>query len=135
MSFGQAVASYFQNYVNFHGRAPRSAYWWVFLFNVIVAVITSILDQSLGIAYTMQGPAGPISLGYGPIYSIYVLAILLPSLALSVRRLHDRDKSGWWFLLVFIPIVGAIILLIWFALPGTPGDNRFGTNPLAAKAA
>ena len=134
MSFGQAVASYFQNYVNFNGRAPRSAYWWVFLFNLIVAVIAAVLDQSLGMAYTMPGPTGPISLGYGPIYTIYVLAVLLPSLALSVRRLHDRDKSGWWFLLVFIPIIGAIILLIWFALPGTSGDNRFGANPLAGKA-
>lgn len=134
MSFGQAVASYFQNYVNFSGRAPRSAYWWVFLFNVIVAIVASILDQSLGIAYTIQGPTGPMSLGYGPIYSIYLLAVLIPSLALSVRRLHDRDKSGWWFLLVFIPIVGAIILLVWFMLKGTEGDNRFGPDPLAKTA-
>ena len=134
MSFGQAVASYFQNYVNFGGRAPRSAYWWVFLFNVIVAVIASILDQSLGMAYTMPGPSGPMSLGYGPIYTIYLLAVLLPSLALSVRRLHDRDKSGWWFLLAFIPLIGAIILIVWFALPGTAGDNRFGPDPLAKAA-
>src|SRR5262245_35720536 len=66
MTFGQAVTSFFQNYVTFTGRAQRSAYWWVFLFNLIVAVIAAVLDQSLGMAYTMQGPAGPISLGYGP---------------------------------------------------------------------
>src|SRR5215472_13428354 len=134
MSFGQAVASYFQNYVNFSGRAPRSAYWWVFLFNIIVAVVAAVIDQSLGMAYTMPGPSGPVSLGYGPIYTIYLVAVLLPSLALSVRRLHDRDKSGWWFLLAFIPIIGALILIIWFALRGTEGDNRFGSDPLAKAA-
>ena len=134
MSFGQAVASFFQNYVNFSGRAPRSAYWWVFLFNVIVAVVATILDQSLGMAYTMQGPSGPISLGYGPIYTLYLLAVLIPSIALAVRRLHDRDKSGWWFLLVIVPLVGAIILVVWFALPGTAGNNRFGPDPLAKSA-
>jgi uncharacterized membrane protein YhaH (DUF805 family) len=85
-------------------------------------------------AYTMQGPSGPISLGYGPIYTIYLLAVLLPSISLSVRRLHDRDKSGWWCLIAFIPLIGAIILLIWFVLAGTPGDNRFGSDPLAKAA-
>ena len=134
MSFGQAVASFFQNYVNFNGRAPRSAYWWVFLFNLIVAVIAAILDQTLGMAYTMPGPSGPMSLGYGPIYTIFAVAVLLPSLALTVRRLHDRDKSGWWILLGIIPIIGGIILIIWFALPGTKGDNRFGHDPLAHAA-
>jgi uncharacterized membrane protein YhaH (DUF805 family) len=135
MSFGQAVTSYFQNYVTFTGRAPRSAYWWVFLFNLIIAVVAAVCDQVLGIAYTMAGPTGVMSLGYGPIYTIYLLAVLLPSIALSVRRLHDRDMSGWWFLLVFVPLIGALILLVWFCLPGTPGDNRFGPNPLASKPA
>jgi uncharacterized membrane protein YhaH (DUF805 family) len=85
-------------------------------------------------AYTMQGPSGPISLGYGPIYTLYLLAVLIPSIALSIRRLHDRDKSGWWFLLAFIPLIGALILLVWFALPGTAGNNRFGPDPLAKSA-
>lgn len=134
MGFGQAIASYFTNYVNFSGRAPRSAYWWVFLFNVIVAIVLAMIDQALGIAYTLPTAAGTVSLGYGPLWSLYLLATIIPSLALSVRRLHDRDMSGWWFLLVFIPLIGAIILIIWFCLAGTPGDNRFGPNPLAAKS-
>jgi uncharacterized membrane protein YhaH (DUF805 family) len=135
MSFGQAVASYFQNFANFNGRAPRSAYWWVFLFNVLVAAVLAIADNVLGIAYTLQGPNGPMSMGYGPIYTIYLVAVIIPSIALSVRRLHDRDTSGWWFLLVFIPFIGAIILFVWFCLKGTEGDNRFGPNPLAVSHA
>ena len=131
MGFGRAVSAYFTNYANFNGRSSRSAYWWVFLFNVIVAFILALTDQALGLAWTLQTAAGPMSLGYGPIYSIYLVAVIVPSIALSVRRLHDRDQSGWWFLLVFIPLVGAVILLIWFCLPGTPGENRFGPNPLA----
>jgi uncharacterized membrane protein YhaH (DUF805 family) len=130
MGFGQAVASFFQNYVNFSGRSPRSAYWWAFLFNLIVLIIAGVLDRTLGLAYTMQGPAGPISLGYGPIYTIYGLAVFLPSLAIAIRRLHDRDMSGWWYLILFT-IIGAVVLLVWFCLPGTSGDNRFGRDPLA----
>lgn len=132
MNFQQAVTAYFQNYANFNGRARRSAYWWVALFNVIVGIVAGMLDRILGLAYTMSTAAGPMSLGYGPIYTIVLLALLVPSLALSVRRLHDRDKSGWWLLIGLIPIVGAIILLVWFCLKGTAGQNRFGADPIAA---
>jgi uncharacterized membrane protein YhaH (DUF805 family) len=136
MSFGQAVQSYFQNYVTFSGRAQRSAYWWVFLFNLLVATAAMILDRALGLSFTMTAPTGEvISLLYGPIYVIVVLALFLPSLALTFRRLHDRNKSGWWLLLLFIPLVGAIVILIWFMMRGTVGDNRYGPDPLAAKAA
>jgi uncharacterized membrane protein YhaH (DUF805 family) len=134
MGFTQAVSSYFTNYANFNGRSPRSAYWWVFLFNVIVAIILGFIDRSLGLAFTLPTPMGPMSLGYGPIYCLYALAVLIPSIAIAVRRLHDRDSSGWWLLIAFIPFIGAIILLVWFCLPGTPGDNRFGSNPLAGKS-
>ena len=63
---------------------------------------------------------------------IAALALFLPGLAVSIRRLHDRDKSGWWVLLAFIPLIGAIILLIWFIMRGTQGPNRFGPDPLQA---
>ncbi len=134
MSFGQAVQSYFQNYVNFSGRAPRSAYWWVFLFNILAAVVAVVLDNVLGLSFKMHIPGSEAaSMGYGPIYATVALGLILPSLSLTFRRLHDRNKSGVWLLLVFIPIVGAIVLFIWFLMRGTVGDNRFGPDPLAAK--
>ena len=136
MSFGQAVQSYFQNYVNFDGRAPRSAYWWVVVFNILVAIVAMILDNMLGLTFSMTMPTGEVvSMGYGYIYMLTMLGLLLPCLSLSFRRLHDINKSAWWFLLCFIPFIGAIVLIIWFCMRGTVGDNRFGPDPLASKAA
>jgi uncharacterized membrane protein YhaH (DUF805 family) len=95
-----------------------------------------IVDNVLGLAFTLPGPNGEaISMGYGPVYIIVVLGLLLPSLTLSFRRLHDRNKSAWWLLLCLIPLIGAIIIFIWtYCLRGTMGDNRFGPDPLARKA-
>jgi uncharacterized membrane protein YhaH (DUF805 family) len=135
MSFGQAVQSMFNNYANFNGRAPRSAYWWVVVFNILVAIVAMILDNVLGLTFSMAMPTGEtLSMGYGYIYLLTMLGLLIPNLALSFRRLHDRDKSAWWLLLCFIPIVGGIVLLVWFCMRGTVGDNRFGPDPLAGKA-
>jgi uncharacterized membrane protein YhaH (DUF805 family) len=135
MSFGQAVQSMFNNYANFNGRASRSAYWWVVVFNILVAIVAMILDNMLGLTFSMTAPTGEtISLGYGYIYLLAMLGLLIPNLALSFRRLHDRDKSAWWLLLCFIPLVGGIILLVWYCMRGTVGDNRFGPDPLASKS-
>ena len=120
MGFWQAVASGFSNYVNFSGRACRSEYWFWALFVVLVDIAAGIIDAAL---WTYA------------ITSLVDLALFLPGLALAVRRLHDLDRSGWWFLLVFIPIVGLIILIVWACTKGTEGPNRFGTDRLAELAA
>src|SRR5687767_1473522 len=111
MSFTQAITSGFQNYVNFSGRAIRSEYWYWILFTVLLVIVASIIDGALGI---------------GILGAIASLGTFLPSLGLAVRRLHDLDKSGWWFLLILIPLIGPIILLVWFCGRGTVGSNRFG---------
>ena len=120
MGFWQAVASGFSNYVNFSGRACRSEYWFWALFVVLVDIAAGIIDAAL---WTYA------------ITSLVDLALFLPGLALAVRRLHDLDRSGWWFFLVFIPIVGFIILIVWACTKGTEGPNRFGPDRLAELAA
>ena len=110
-----------KNYVGFSGRARRKEYWMFVLFNIIFAVVAMILDNVLGLASKEYG--------YGPIYGLYALAVFLPGLAVSVRRLHDIGKSGWWLLIALIPIVGAIMLIIWDVREGERGDNRFGPDP------
>ena len=112
-----------KNYVGFSGRARRKEYWMFTLFNIIFAVIAIVLDNVLGLAIK--------EVGYGPIYLIYILATLLPGLAVSVRRLHDTNKSGLYLLLAFIPCVGGIILLVFMATEGDAGDNQYGPNPKA----
>jgi uncharacterized membrane protein YhaH (DUF805 family) len=119
MTFGEAIQSAFSNYVNFSGRAQRSAFWYWVLFGFIGGIVVSILDLSI---------FGTES--YTPLSTLWTLGTLLPALAVSARRLHDINRSGWWILLSFIPIVGIIILIIWWAKPGEPGANRFGMNPL-----
>ena len=116
MNFGQAISSGFSNYVNFSSRAARSEYWFWVLFVIIAEIVTSAIDYVIGIQL---------------VTSIFALATLLPGIAVGVRRLHDTDRSGWWLLLGVIPIVGAIILIIWFCSKGTDGPNRFGPDPLA----
>ncbi len=101
-----------KKYVEFSGRAHRREYWMFTLVNVIFAVGAAVVDAIMG--------AG------GLLYGAYALALLLPSLAATVRRLHDIERSGWWLLIGIIPIVGAIVLLIFMVGEGTPGDNRFG---------
>lgn len=115
-----------RNYVGFEGRARRKEYWMFVLFNVIAAIVAMVLDNVLGLASSQYA-------GYGPIYGLYLLAVLLPSLAVGVRRLHDTDRSGWWMLLGFVPILGAIVLLVFMVIEGTPGPNRFGPDPKAGE--
>jgi uncharacterized membrane protein YhaH (DUF805 family) len=117
MNFGEAIKSGFSNYVNFSDRACRSEYWFWYLFFTIVLVVAAIVDGLIGASVTSV---------------IWYLATILPNIAISVRRLHDLDRSGWWIFLGLIPLVGGIILLIWYCTKGTDGPNRFGADPLAA---
>jgi len=114
MNFVEAIQSGFSNYVNFSGRAQRSAYWWWFLFVIIVDIVASLIDGMLGVQI---------------VAALAGLAMLLPSIAVGVRRLHDLDKSGWWLLIGLIPLIGAIVLIIFFVQKGTTGPNRFGPDP------
>lgn len=121
MKFKEAVQTCLkEKYVDFNGRARRSEYWWFALFGWILTIVLSILDSLIFNAAS----------GYGILASLGGLAIFLPALGVGVRRLHDMDKSGWWLLLSFIPLIGFIILLFWFVQPGTRGQNRFGADPL-----
>jgi uncharacterized membrane protein YhaH (DUF805 family) len=123
MSFMQAITSAFQNYVNFNGRAQRSAFWYFVLLVFGIGIVINILETIVG---------GPMSSMYGIVAGLGALidlAILLPYLGLGVRRLHDTNRSGWW-LLIWFTIIGIIFLIIWFAQKGTTGENRFGPDPL-----
>jgi uncharacterized membrane protein YhaH (DUF805 family) len=110
-----------KKYADFSGRARRKEYWMFVLFNMIFAVIAVILDHVLGLVYE--------DIGYGPIYGIYLLLVLIPGLAVGVRRLHDTGKSGWMMLLAFLPIIGAIWLLVLFVTDSQTGTNEYGANP------
>lgn len=121
MQFGHAISSGFQRSVDFTGRSSRSEYWWWTLFNVIVLGLAEVL---ISVASTEHpGPAFVF-------YLILNLAFLLPSLAVTVRRLHDLDRSAWWMLIAIVPLVGAILLIVWFCTKGSEGSNRFGVDPL-----
>ena len=106
----QAIQSVFRNYANFNGRASRSEYWWFGLFLTIIAIALSVVFDSL----SEVGAA------------LLALAVIPPSLAVSVRRLHDTDNSGWWFLIMFIPFFGGPILLSFMLDPSASGPNRYG---------
>ena len=113
-----------KNYVGFSGRAQRKEYWFYILFYILFGVVVALAQGALG----LQDP----ETGSGPLSLIYALAFLLPTIAVSVRRLHDTGRTGWWLLLALIPIVGAIVLIVFYVLDGQPGDNRYGPDPKAA---
>ena len=124
MGFKDAISSGFRNYIGFSGRAARSEYWYWVLFIFLLQIVAWLIDMTL---------FGFNTTGVNPIGVIVSLATLLPGIALSVRRLHDVDRLGWWVLLGLIPVVGWIVLIYWACLRGTVGANRFGPDPLAGK--
>jgi uncharacterized membrane protein YhaH (DUF805 family) len=124
MGFSEAVRAGFSQYATFSGRASRPAYWWWILFAIVVAVVGSLIDSILGTTVETGRGRDP-----GIITSIASLALLIPGIAVSVRRLHDTDRSGWWFLLNLLPFIGALILIFFYVQPGTPGPNRYGPPP------
>lgn len=117
VGMGEALRRGFGNYVNFSGRANRGEFWWFVLATVLIAIVLGVVD---GLVF------GTDLWGNGPLSSVWSLALLIPSLALAVRRLHDIDRSGWWVLIALVPVVGGIILLVWYCTRGTSGPNRFG---------
>ena len=118
-----------ENYANFTGRARRSEYWYFVLCNFIITMVLYIpMIISIGINKDSDSPGFLFYLAYA-LLMIYNLAVFIPSLAVTVRRLHDVGKSGWFYLIGLIPLVGPIILLVWFATDGQPGTNQWGVNP------
>ena len=106
-----------KNYTGFSGRARRTELWMFWLINLGIAIVLTVIESILGLPGVLSG--------------LYNLAILLPSIAVGMRRLHDTDRSGWWLLIAFVPLLGAIVLLIFFCLEGTKGDNQYGPDPKA----
>ncbi len=106
-----------KKYAVFSGRASRSEFWWFVLFNIIVSFVLGFIEGLIGMSNEY---------GYGPLSGIYMLAVLLPSIGVAIRRLHDSGKTGWWLLLSFVPIVGAIVLIIFYVLDSDPGANEYG---------
>jgi uncharacterized membrane protein YhaH (DUF805 family) len=110
-----------KKYVTFSGRARRKEYWMFVLVNGIIAFVLATI-QSATVDSNGQSPLVILT-------SLYSLAVFLPSLAVSVRRLHDTGHSGWWYLIVLVPLIGAIVLLVWFVSDSQPGENQYGPNP------
>jgi uncharacterized membrane protein YhaH (DUF805 family) len=115
MGFGDAVRSCFSKYATFTGRAPRSEYWFFVVFQILVNVVTVAVDRAMDTT---------------AIGALVDLVLILPALAVGVRRLHDIDKSGWWLLVGLIPLVGWLFIIIWACTKGSLGPNRFGPDPL-----
>jgi len=109
-----------KKYAVFGGRARRKEYWLFTLFNMIIAYVLLAIDYLVGTDYGSN---------MGLLYTLYILATLLPSLAVFVRRLHDTGRSGWWFFIGFVPLVGAIILIVFMVLDSQSGSNKYGEDP------
>ena len=110
-----------KQYAVFSGRARRKEYWFFVLFNIIASVVLAMIDRMTG---TFSADAG-----VGLLSGIYALAVLIPSIAVSVRRLHDTGRTGWWLLIALVPVIGAIVLLIFMVLDSQPGTNQYGPSP------
>jgi uncharacterized membrane protein YhaH (DUF805 family) len=115
-----------KKYAEFNGRSRRKEYWMFLLFNIIISIILAVIDKATG--------SFNETVGIGILGAIYDLAILIPSIAVSIRRLHDTDRSGWWLLIGLIPLIGAIVLFVFMVQDSKPGQNRFGPNPKEAAA-
>ncbi|ADB33652.1 protein of unknown function DUF805 [Kribbella flavida DSM 17836] len=114
-----------KKYAVFSGRARRKEYWMFTLVSVAVSVVLYALDRVIGTDYGNNS---------GLLSGIYSVAVLIPALAVTWRRLHDTDRRGWWILIGLLPVIGTIALIVILALDSTPGDNRFGPNPKAAES-
>src|SRR5262245_30785986 len=108
-----------KKYAVFHGRAGRKEYWYFALFNVIISMALAVIDGIIGM---------------GLLGVLYTLVVLIPGIAVSVRRLHDTDRNGWWLLIALIPLIGAIVLLVFMVQDSKPGENQYGLNPKGAIA-
>ena len=110
-----------KKYAEFEGRTTRKEFWMFVLFHVLIMIGLMILDNLLGLADSRSG--------YGVLTGLYGLAVFIPGLAISMRRLHDIGKSGWWLLLNFIPLIGPLVLIVFYVIDSEKGSNEYGPNP------
>ena len=110
-----------KKYTVFDGRARRKEYWMFFLFNIIASIVLVIIDTIIGTIALLSG--------------LYCLGILLPAIGVTIRRLHDTGKSGWWILISLVPIIGGLWFLYLMVIDGQAGDNQYGPNPKGVAAA
>ena len=137
MTFSESIRTCLAKATTWQGRAARSEYWYFVLFNFSCLFVAALIDRMLGTSFTFPDPTtGELnSLFYGWVYVLVALALFLPNLAVLVRRLHDTNHSGWWYWIVLVPLIGAILLLVWFCSRGTNGNNAYGPDPLGADLA
>lgn len=106
-----------KKYAVFSGRAQRKEYWMFFLFNTIISIVLILVGMLIRVSF---------------LENLYTLAVLIPSIAVAVRRLHDTGRSGWWILISLIPFIGAVILIVFMVLDSQPDTNEYGPNPKAS---
>ena len=109
-----------KKYAEFNGRSRRKEYWMFVLFNLIISIALTSFERMLGLGSDY---------GTGFLSTIYSLGVLIPSIAVGIRRLHDIGKSGWWLLIVLVPVIGWIWIIVLLATDGHPGSNEYGINP------
>jgi uncharacterized membrane protein YhaH (DUF805 family) len=120
MGMQEAVRAVFGKYAELTGRARRPEYWWFVLFVALVGLVLTGVE-----GLVMHRAMG----SYGFLSGLWNLATFLPALGVSIRRLHDVDRSGWWLLIAFVPVIGVLVLLYWYVQKGTEGTNQFGAEP------
>jgi uncharacterized membrane protein YhaH (DUF805 family) len=131
MGFTHAIKSFWSNYANFKGRARRSEYWYVQLFLVLTNLAAAVIDLVLMDydvdRFLANGGGGIVGL-------IWIVATIVPALAVLIRRLHDTSRTGWWALIGLIPVVGGIVILVFTVMDSTAGENKYGVSPKAIAA-
>ncbi len=120
MSFAESVSYCLSNYFTFSGRGSRSEFWWFTLAMLLASIAAAVVDAVTGYSFAE---------------AVVSLGTIVPAVAATARRLHDTDRSGWWMLIAIIPLVGAVLLIVWEASAGTPGPNRYGPPPPSGAAA
>jgi uncharacterized membrane protein YhaH (DUF805 family) len=122
MLYVNEYLSVLRQYAVINGRTRRKTYWLFVLVNCVISALLAIVDTVLGLQ---------ISQDIGILSTIYSLALMIPGITVSVRRLHDTNRSGWWLLITFVPVIGWLLLLVFYCLKGSDGPNRYGADPLA----
>ena len=136
MTLVVSVKTCLSKYATWQGRASRSEFWYFILFCAICGFLAQVIDSVLGITFKFTNPATSQEQNtfFGYTYVLMVLGMCLPQLGVLVRRLHDTNRSGWWYWLSLVPFIGAILLLVWFCSAGTTGENSYGPDSRRDKA-
>ena len=119
MGFGEAVSVCFKKSFVWEGRASRAEFWWFELAQLLISIVALIIDQIIGT---------------GVLYIIAAIVFILPSIAVLIRRLHDTDRTGWWYWIQLLPLIGLIVILVFTLTGGDEGDNKYGPNPYGSVA-